>query len=686
MKTTVASVSASTWRSSMQSASGVVRRLMLAIAVLCAAGVPVTGAGAVCGPTAAERELFLALFLGASNPERVGFARVINHSNRPGTVRIVGIDDAGMEYGPIDLSVDARASVQFNSHDLETGNPSKGLSGKLGDREGDWRLHLDSDLDIELLSYVRTGDGFVTAMHQVVPAAAMRHHVSIFNPGSNHAQRSRLRLINPTGESVAVIIEGRDDAGEPAPGGEVRLTLAPGEARAVGAQELESGGASFTGRLGDGSQKWQLFVSASGAIHVMSLLESPTGHLSNLSARGITNAVALGAPTTVPEPRLGQLIEWRENISAEDILDDWNHPAALREAIGLQEAVDPCDTDTVARREAFGRLSEALEGGPGGSGTLLRNIRPEAIEVIGERDGMIYGQWKGGPAGTLNIEFDWRFAQEIQNDVRAQFERAAKVWARRIEDDFRTYTIPEGRTFSFPERFVGGPGRGTITFTFDEDVTTDGLLIPVIVTDKAPWASAGFDVRNLDSDVENTHDDFQPSLAIMFVNPNNPNLRERWADTVAHEVGHALGIADVRDGSGNIRNLSWLRNLNRADHTFVGTEAQRANGGDPVLLQWLDPQRGPVAPHTPGAERDTGHLGVCNSIVSYVCNLVKVLIPTELDFAVLDDIGYEILDRETASEPELYGYVTWGRYSAWGAGVERNLQYNERTDLIYNPT
>lgn len=38
--------------------------------------------------------------------------------------------------------------------------------------------------------------------------------------------------------------------------------------------------------------------------------------------------------------------------------------------------------------------------------------------------------------------------------------------------------------------------------------------------------------------------------------------------------------------------------------------------------------------------------------------------PSELDLAYLDDIGYEILDAETASEPELYGYGAWGQFSA----------------------
>ena len=66
-------------------------------------------------------------------------------------------------------------------------------------------------------------------------------------------------------------------------------------------------------------------------------------------------------------------------------------------------------------------------------------------------------------------------------------------------------------------------------------MTTDGLLIAVVATDSTPWAAAGFDLPNLDTDVLNTVSDFQPSFAVMWVNPNNPDLQQRWADTVAHE-------------------------------------------------------------------------------------------------------------------------------------------------------
>ena len=311
MKTTMAGATTGAYRSLVHGAWARFKRPVLAITVLCAAA-----AGA------AEPPHLIALFPSASSPHREGFARIINHSDEPGTVRITGIDDAGVEHGPVELSLEARATAHFNSADLEAGRAQKGLSAGLSDGEGDWRLHLSSELDIEPLSYIRTGDGFVTAMHQAVPAEGGRHYVRFFNPGSNASQVSRLRLVNPAEEAVEVTIEGRDDAGEAAPGDAVGLTLAPGEARTLTAQALESGGEDMTGSLGDGKGKWQLLVSAGGALEVMSLLASPTGHLSNLSAPGIAaNAATPGTSTTVPEPRPGQSTTWRDNTPAENILD-----------------------------------------------------------------------------------------------------------------------------------------------------------------------------------------------------------------------------------------------------------------------------------------------------------------------------------------------------------------------------
>ena len=122
--------------------------------------------------------------------------RIINNSNRAGEVTITAIDDEGERHGPVTLSLEARAAQHFNSDDLEDGNPDKGLSEGVGKGDGNWRLKLETNLDIEHLAYIRTEDGFVTNMHEVaaeIPEGSNRYHVPFLNPGSNTAQESKLR-------------------------------------------------------------------------------------------------------------------------------------------------------------------------------------------------------------------------------------------------------------------------------------------------------------------------------------------------------------------------------------------------------------------------------------------------------------------------------------------------------------
>ena len=217
----------------------------------------------------------------AAEPVRQGFVRVINRSDRSGTVRIDAVDDSGVSRGLLTLRIGARETRHFNSDDLEHGNLTKGLSGSAGTGEGDWRLKLEGALDMQVLSYIRTEDGFLTAMHDVVPHSEAGYWVPIFNPASNRNQVSSLRLINPNAEPATVAISGVDDD-DVSPGETVDLSLDPGSTRTISAQELESG-EGLDGSLGDGSGKWRLTVTSDRPIAVASLLTSPTGHLTNLS-------------------------------------------------------------------------------------------------------------------------------------------------------------------------------------------------------------------------------------------------------------------------------------------------------------------------------------------------------------------------------------------------------------------
>ncbi|MCY4564545.1 MAG: hypothetical protein OXE40_08720, partial [Gammaproteobacteria bacterium] len=215
---------------------------------------------------------------------RQGFVRVVNRSTMAGDIRIDAYDDSERTYDPLTLSIDGGETKHFNSNDLELGNAEIGLSGNTGAGTGDWWLVLSSELDIHVLAYIRTRDGFLTSMHDTAPATLGMHRVATYNPGSNSNQQSVLRLVNPGDEDARVTITGVDDSGA-VPGTSVRLTVSARTSRMIRAETLETGGAGFDGALGDGAGKWQLVVASHDPLVVTSLLSSPTGHLTNLSSQ-----------------------------------------------------------------------------------------------------------------------------------------------------------------------------------------------------------------------------------------------------------------------------------------------------------------------------------------------------------------------------------------------------------------
>ena len=226
---------------------------------------------------------------------RQGFVRVINHSAEAGQVSITAFDDAGVRFGPTTLSIGANAAIQFNASDLEAGNAAKGLTGGTGPGEGDWRLEFEGAPAVEAISYVRHSDGFLTAVQDVAPRSGGAHRLATFNPASNLQQMSRLRIVNLGSEPASVSVTGVDDAGR-SPGGAVSLSLAAGAAEVCDAPELESG-AGLAGGLGDGSGKWRLTAEADGPVEAMGLMESPSGHLTNLSTSpSVRHGDALVAP------------------------------------------------------------------------------------------------------------------------------------------------------------------------------------------------------------------------------------------------------------------------------------------------------------------------------------------------------------------------------------------------------
>ena len=219
----------------------------------------------------------------AAGGSRQGFVRVINRSYSSGEVVIEAVDDAGVRSGPVSLTLRPRRAAHFNSMDLEAGNDAKGLSAGIGTGSGDWRLEFTSTLDLQVLSYIRTSDGFLTSMHDLAPRSEDGDlWIPFFNPGANRNQVSHLRLANSGDAPADATITGIDDGGQTADA--VRVTIPARAARTFTAAELETGNADgLSGALGDGQGKWRLRVATDAEVDAMSLLSLPTGHLTNLS-------------------------------------------------------------------------------------------------------------------------------------------------------------------------------------------------------------------------------------------------------------------------------------------------------------------------------------------------------------------------------------------------------------------
>ena len=251
------------------------------------------------------------LFPATSNPSgNRGLVRVINRTGTTGDVHIKAFDDTRWDYAPLTLAVGPGEVVQFDSNDLEQGNPAKGLAVGTGPGQGDWRLELTSDLDIEVLSYVRAWDGLLTSMHDVVPSDGdgTQHRVSMFI--SESSRENRLRLINPGSVPVEVSITGVNAAGQPLGDG-VTATVPAGASRTYAAAELATGGAAgLRGSLGGATGEWRLSVGSEQPIRVMSLSASSTGHLTNLSTAPVRvwGTVPL-QPAADTDPPAGETLE-----------------------------------------------------------------------------------------------------------------------------------------------------------------------------------------------------------------------------------------------------------------------------------------------------------------------------------------------------------------------------------------
>ena len=401
------------------------------------------------------------LFLSASNPlQRQSFLRVVNRSDRAGSVRIQAFDQSEFSYEPVTLSLAPGQARQFNSQDLETGNPGKGLEGSTGAGHGDWRLELTSELDIQAMAYVRTTDGFVTSMHDLAPAAdgGLLHRVAFLNPGSNNRQASQLLLVNRGDQDAEATLEGIDDAGA-SPGVPVRLRVPAGQAVSLPSAALEAGGEGFEGAFGDGKGKWRLWVESDLPLLVASLLDTPTGHLGNLST----------SPRRSAEPT-DPVAEAFQFLASPTVQSQCVNCHVQGGASGDTRLVFVQDTDPdhlTTNRQAFRSMLAAVDDG--------------ADYLLDKVQGISHGGSAQAAAGTSEFDDLARFLAILEgNDTAPQSHGAVT-------------TLSAGRLIRKPANYFDLEGK-TLTFTPSE---SDGYSVAV---DSLTWADPSAPPNALSND------------------------------------------------------------------------------------------------------------------------------------------------------------------------------------------
>ena len=277
--------------------------------------------------------------------------------------------------------------------------------------------------------------------------------------------------------------------------------------------------------------------------------------------------------------------------------------------------------------------------------------------VLGLENGITYTQQMSGPVDTMDIDFTGYFPN-MPDFVQGMLERAGKSWSYRLKDVLGPHQLKD--------EVVTRLGRDENGWVIPYE--NDGILVDADTDYENPayyfeWIYSRGRYRTYQSDA----DDFMVRSGWLELSSTDIKCCGdiRAAYIASHEVGHAIGHAASESGvPDNIaRHVDYERGL------WTGPALTEANGGVQVHFQILD-RRGRPADE---GMADFGHLGTCPMIMSY-CGEDR-MIPHDLDFAYMKDIGYTVLD-EYPTGPEMYSYGAWADHTAWSVTVKRALFFD----------
>ena len=233
-------------------------------------------------PSAQDYRYEVAFFNPASNPRQASVLRLVNRSDAEAAeVTITGTDDAGRAgEEAVTLTLPAGAARTLSAPALESGE-GEGLDGMLGDGAGKWRLAVDSDRPLGVMSLMGSLDGHLTNL-STAPGGVER--LWLLPSAADTVRYGFVRVVNEGGEAGEVQIRAFDDTGEEH--GPLTLALEAGAAVQLGSRDLESGNADkgLTGATGPGQGRWRLAFERDPGVRVY-------GYVRNHGASGFPAAV-----------------------------------------------------------------------------------------------------------------------------------------------------------------------------------------------------------------------------------------------------------------------------------------------------------------------------------------------------------------------------------------------------------
>jgi hypothetical protein len=241
---------------------------------------------------------------------------------------------------------------------------------------------------------------------------------------------------------------------------------------------------------------------------------------------------------------------------------------------------------------------------------------------------------------TFDIKFDYRFdnANFFTNEKKAILEQAGEIWSSYIQDEFTA--IPAGKKLKFQingvekEVILNEPIDDLIIFVSSKETGNSGNLV---LSEGAYFAEFILGSEQAQRIQGNNFEpwlgtiEFNASVTDNFYFDSTPESdddipfdKQDFLSLSLHEIGHVLGIG-----------ISPIFDQQVKNAKFTGTQSVKLNGNQPVPLD------GDLTHIRDGYTLDNDN--DADALLDKSFTFGERNLPTDLDLAMLSDIGYDVI-------------------------------------------